>query len=380
MMELLPLSQIQSPKTRNSQTPPDQLPGPPPQSQSSAGMFPSPPSNSPSYTETLSSPIDKSPSQIQGQKKTWVSRPLVRLCGVCSSPATDVLHYGATACYSCRAFFRRSAVKRREYRHCSKLTGNCQINSVATRKNCKKCRLEKCIHIGMKPEKVGRNYNANLKVTQIKPTNVNEKGKDQIDIGSLVDECFFEDGNHENVNEKKLLSPIVFGSEISQLLSVERSPTFRITFEEEFRIHELIVRKERLFEGIYNTYFEVPNFVNVWERFLLEIKNGCPVIKSAFHPRMKSVVFNNFLNGGLVRHALEMFDEFKHVPEDIKTETIDFSLSVFHICKRSYMRANRNQPTLIAQHIAAGTYNKGFQAAYDKVFPHDRQVSMVGIA
>lgn len=32
----------------------------------------------------------------------WMPRPLVALCGVCSSPASDVQHYGAVACYSCR--------------------------------------------------------------------------------------------------------------------------------------------------------------------------------------------------------------------------------------------------------------------------------------
>ena len=40
------------------------------------------------------------------------------------------------------------------------------------------------------------------------------------------------------------------------------------------------------------------------------------------------------VTGGLVRHALEMFDEFKYVPEHFKTETIRFSLSNVQICIR----------------------------------------------
>lgn len=32
----------------------------------------------------------------------WVPRPLENICGVCSSPATDVQHYGSITCYSCR--------------------------------------------------------------------------------------------------------------------------------------------------------------------------------------------------------------------------------------------------------------------------------------
>ena len=35
-----------------------------------------------------------------------------------------------------------------------------------------------------------------------------------------------------------------------------------------------------------------------------------------------------------MRHALEMFDEFKYVPDHVKTETIEFSLTVLQICIR----------------------------------------------
>ena len=35
-----------------------------------------------------------------------------------------------------------------------------------------------------------------------------------------------------------------------------------------------------------------------------------------------------------MRHALEMFDEFKYVPDHVKTQTIEFSLTVLQICIR----------------------------------------------
>ena len=45
------------------------------------------------------------------------------------------------------------------WRFCSRKTDNCQVDTVS-RTNCKKCRLKKCLAIGMKPEKVGwSNYN-----------------------------------------------------------------------------------------------------------------------------------------------------------------------------------------------------------------------------
>ena len=43
-----------------------------------------------------------------------------------------------------------------------------------------------------------------------------------------------------------------------------------------------------------------------------------------------------------------------------------------HNTTRSYLRANKDKPTLIDQQIAAGTYNQAFQIAYDNVYPNDR--------
>ena len=51
--------------------------------------------------------MDQSDNEAENspKPKKWVPRPLVTVCGVCGSPATDVQHYGATACYSCRYSF-----------------------------------------------------------------------------------------------------------------------------------------------------------------------------------------------------------------------------------------------------------------------------------
>ena len=47
-------------------------------------------------------------------------------CQVCEDVANDHIHYGATTCYSCRAFFRRSITAHAHYK-CAK-TNNCVIN------------------------------------------------------------------------------------------------------------------------------------------------------------------------------------------------------------------------------------------------------------
>merc|ERR1719483_1368032 len=98
--------------------------------------------------------LDNKSEKLSPPKK-WVPRPLVSVCGVCGSPATDVQHYGATSCYSCRAFFRRTIGSGKDYRYCSRKTDACEVDAV-TRTNCKKCRFQKCLQVGMKPEKVDR--------------------------------------------------------------------------------------------------------------------------------------------------------------------------------------------------------------------------------
>ncbi|CAG2120652.1 unnamed protein product, partial [Medioppia subpectinata] len=58
-------------------------------------------------------------------------------------------NFNVFTCESCKAFFRRNALKLKEYK-CS-LRDNCSID-ITTRKLCRKCRLQKCFDSGMKKE------------------------------------------------------------------------------------------------------------------------------------------------------------------------------------------------------------------------------------
>ena len=60
-------------------------------------------------------------------------------CSVCSGPSSSHLHYGAVACYSCRAFFRRGIGK--SY-CCVEGTGDCSIDWTC-RRSCQWCRFDK---------------------------------------------------------------------------------------------------------------------------------------------------------------------------------------------------------------------------------------------
>ena len=92
------------------------------------------------------------PSKISGESsKGKRKRPkFIRkvICLVCGDVANDHMHYGAIACYSCRAFFRRGVKTNAPY-FCSQ-SQTCVINK-QSRKHCQYCRFQKCLEIGMKP-------------------------------------------------------------------------------------------------------------------------------------------------------------------------------------------------------------------------------------
>ena len=61
---------------------------------------------------------------------------------------TDIPSLSARCCYSCRAFFRRRAMKQEKVR-CRSSEGDCQVTSQG--KKCVACRYRKCLRIGMDP-------------------------------------------------------------------------------------------------------------------------------------------------------------------------------------------------------------------------------------
>lgn len=73
---------------------------------------------------------------------------LQKICLVCGDKALGY-NFNAISCESCKAFFRRNALASKEFK--CPFTNNCTI-SVVTRRFCQKCRLEKCLAIGMVKE------------------------------------------------------------------------------------------------------------------------------------------------------------------------------------------------------------------------------------
>jgi len=81
----------------------------------------------------------------------------LKTCFVCSESAKPghdhYRNYGGIVCYSCRAFWRRSHQISRNPQFKCKKSGRC-ITSGPLRRKCKRCRYERCLKAGMKPEAV----------------------------------------------------------------------------------------------------------------------------------------------------------------------------------------------------------------------------------
>ena len=74
-------------------------------------------------------------------------------CKVCLAQAARHVHYGSTTCYSCKAFFRRSIQLGAAFKYTCQTQGNC-VMLPNTRKSCQRCRFDRCLAIGMKPDRV----------------------------------------------------------------------------------------------------------------------------------------------------------------------------------------------------------------------------------
>lgn len=69
-------------------------------------------------------------------------------CLVCEDMATG-RHYGVISCEGCKGFFKRSI--RKSMRYSCRDGGDCPIDRLQ-RNRCRRCRLNKCLKMGMKKE------------------------------------------------------------------------------------------------------------------------------------------------------------------------------------------------------------------------------------
>jgi len=266
----------------------------------------------------------------------------------------------------------------------------------------------------MKPEKVDRSRrkgkfdkvrgNEKEKIEQVEEIamfsdakhNSPESSEDSdgsIDICALVEECIFdemksldaveyislsipfdkEDSSEIMQNEQENLTQETDQCEFQNISVIVPSPVLNFTFEEDFKIHELLVRKENLFDGMFQTFMDHPESLMYWAQFLKSVdskQSVYPGIRTDVGKTLRKNVITNFMKGGgRIRQSLDMFDEYKNVDESVKTETFLFSISVFLLVIRSTLLGNKNKKTFVTQHQASGTFTNSFREACLAVFP-----------
>lgn len=99
------------------------------------------------------------------------ARETNKICGVCGDRALGY-NFNAVSCESCKAFFRRNALKNKDFR--CPFTENCNITPV-TRRFCQKCRLDKCFSIGMRKEYIMSEEDKVLKRQKIEQNRAKKK-------------------------------------------------------------------------------------------------------------------------------------------------------------------------------------------------------------
>ncbi|XP_070154974.1 nuclear hormone receptor HR96 isoform X1 [Polyergus mexicanus] len=117
-----------------------------------------------------------------------------KICGVCGDRALGY-NFNAVSCESCKAFFRRNALRTKDFR--CPFTENCKITPV-TRRFCQKCRLDKCLRIGMRKDYIMSEEDKVLKREKIEKNRA--KKRSQFDNATAskikkdcVNDCTFED-------------------------------------------------------------------------------------------------------------------------------------------------------------------------------------------
>ncbi|CAG2104054.1 unnamed protein product [Medioppia subpectinata] len=112
-------------------------------------------------------------------------------------------NFGAMTCESCKSFFRRNGLKN-EISNCAS-NGKCIIN-VMTRRLCTKCRLEKCLAVGMKSELIRSDEQNKCRKELIKENKSKHKTRDE------SQNCTIRDYNGINQLESKRISELLIAS------------------------------------------------------------------------------------------------------------------------------------------------------------------------
>ena len=169
---------------------------------------------------------------------------------------------------------------------------------------------------------------------------LNER-RSQLEIGQVHPEGDREISNrgHHHLKEGQLQlqdNLVNLSHQWGSVMPIQRNPEFDLTFEEDFKIHELIVRKENVLDTMLSLVIELTNFKETATNF-----SSFPVSSVESTPldeiskiMVKEQVLGDIAHGGILRQSLEMFDDQRMVDDRVKSETFSFTVSVMQLCLR----------------------------------------------
>jgi len=190
----------------------------------------------------------------------------------------------------------------------------------------------------MQPKKVDRVKNKNLAATFSdneenqdemhvdtplleKESTVNEQeensnaNEENFDIDELVEECF----EREKIECCQIFEPVIMSHE------------FDLTYEEEFKIHELMVRREDLNNEMITLYLKIATF-DSFENFLMSICRGRYQLDGSWncfdHYELEMLRNLKQMNGNPIKSCMRMFDGFSKLDETICLEMLEFTLPI----------------------------------------------------
>ncbi|XP_036223890.1 nuclear hormone receptor HR96 isoform X1 [Bactrocera oleae] len=114
-------------------------------------------------------------------------------CAVCGDKALGY-NFNAVTCESCKAFFRRNALAKKQFT--CPFSQNCEI-TVVTRRFCQRCRLKKCLDIGMKSENIMSEEDKLIKRRKIENNRAKRRLNDNKE-GSITDSAAFDIVSHDS--------------------------------------------------------------------------------------------------------------------------------------------------------------------------------------
>ncbi|GLH05985.1 CSON000745 protein [Gryllus bimaculatus] len=129
-----------------------------------------------------------------------VSKTEMKICGVCGDRALGY-NFNAVTCESCKAFFRRNALKNKEFQ--CPFSENCEI-TVVTRRFCQRCRLEKCLAIGMRKDYIMSEEDKVIKREKIEQNRAKKRPNQQCAPSKVKSE---NDDTSDTLEQERFLSP-----------------------------------------------------------------------------------------------------------------------------------------------------------------------------